>query len=700
LRKIAVAARQNNIIRTMCPMNCYPTLCGMLVEERDGEIVKLSGDKENPDSQGFLCVRGQASREIIGNPERILHPMIRERRDDDAWRQASWDEAFDLITRRMRQVGRESVGIWAGHGIYANNFGVNFSASLIRRFANLYGCQYSNGVMICWGLGGFGLGITGVLESNTKEDLGQHAALVVLWGANLASQPNTARYLLGAKRRGARIVAIDVRQCEATAQADEVILIRPGSDAALALALMHVIIAENLHNSQFVADHTQGFSELTQHVRPFTPDWAAGVTGIDADRIVALARLYATTAPAMIMMGGSSMHKGKNNWHASRAISCLPALTGYLGVPGGGLGPRHASVCHGHGLGDISATDRRLPGRYIPNQMADIAAALSEGRIRTLFLLGSNMLSSFADSEHIAAGLNRAELVVSYDLFMNETTRRFADVVLPGTAWLEELGCKMTNTHIYLMERALQPAGQARALHEVLKGLADRLGVADFYPWSSQEGVIDAILDHPCTGGATVASLRANGGIGTLDVSHVAYPTHKFHTPSGKVEFYSTRAEKLGLPPLPVQTFTSPSAYPLTLCQGRTLAQFHSFYDQGQALPTLRERNRGPELWISPGDAEMRGLLNGDAIRIHNERGSFQARAQVTEKTPIGVVWMRDGWSGLNNLTSGVPVLPTDALTLFPFTVGQASFDAMVEVSPIGSEEPSRRDSPAAPALA
>ena len=671
----------NNVVRTMCPMNCFPTLCGMLVETHGEQIVKITGDRENPDSQGFLCIRGQAAQEIIGNPARILHPMIRQRRENGVWRQATWDEAFKLIADRMQNVGREAVGIWAGHGVYANNFGVHFNAKLIQRFANLYGCQYWNGVMICWGLGAFGLGITGVLEVNTKEDLGAHAELIILWGANLASQPNTARYLLKAKRRGARIIAIDVRHTEATAQADEVFLIRPGSDAALALALMHVITAEGRHDQQFVTNHTEGFEALAAHARAFTPDWGESQTGVEAARIVSLARVYAQTRPAMIMMGGSSMHKGKNSWHASRAISCLPALTGNLGVPGGGFGPRHAAVCHGQGLGDIAAAERRPPGTYIPNQMVEITSALLDRRVRALMLLGSNMLSSYADTQSVEAGLDRADLVVSYDLFMNETARRFADVILPATAWLEELGCKMTNTHMYLMEPALAPAGEARALYEVLTGLADRLGVADYYPWDSQEELINAVLDHVCTGRATVASLRASGGIGALDVSHVAYPTRAFHTPSGKIEFYSGRAAKLGLPPLPIHDLPSASAYPLALCQGRTLTQFHSFYDEGQALPTLKARNRRPELWISPADATARDLLDGDAIRIHNQRGSFAAYAQVTEKIPAGVVWMRDGWMGLNNLTSGAAVLPEAALSMFAFTVGQAEFDARVEVS-------------------
>ena len=204
-------------IRTMCPMNCHPTLCGMLVDVENGRLMGVRGDKENPDSQGFLCVRGQASREIIDNPKRILYPLIRDRRTDGAWRQAGWGEALDLITTRMQTVGREAVGVWAGHGSASTNYGTRIYGHLLRRFSNFYGCQWWNPTMICWGLGAFGVGVTGVLETNTKEDMGQYARCILLWGANLASQPNTARHVVAAKRRGAHIVTIDVRQTEATA---------------------------------------------------------------------------------------------------------------------------------------------------------------------------------------------------------------------------------------------------------------------------------------------------------------------------------------------------------------------------------------------------------------------------------------------------------------------------------------------------
>jgi anaerobic selenocysteine-containing dehydrogenase len=669
-------------VRTMCPMNCHPTLCGMLVDVDDGRLLGVRGDPDNPDSRGFLCVRGQASREIIGNSRRLLHPLVRSERGADAWRRASWSDTLDLIAERMQTAGREAVGLWSGHGLFANNYGTRVGSHLLRRFANLWGCQWWHPSMICWGLGGFGLGLTGVLEANTKEDMGAHARLILLWGANLASQPNTGPHLAAARRRGARIVTIDVRETEAAAQSDEVVLIRPGTDAALALAMMSVIVGEGLHDAEFVARHTVGFDALAAHVSRLGPEWAAPITGVPAERIATLARRYATTRPAMVLVGGSSMHKGGNGWQAARAIACLPALAGHLGVPGGGLGPRHGASSHGQALSDITAPERRPPGAYVPNQMSRVTEALVEGRVRALLLFGTDMLSSYADAGRVAEGLARTDLVVSHDLFLNDTARRFADVVLPGTAWLEELGCKSTNTHLYLMPKVLAAPGEARPAVWILRELARRLGLDDFYPWATDEGPLDAILDHPATGHATVAALRAEGGMRALRISHVGHPTHAYATRSGKVELYSERAAALGLPVLPVHEPAPVSTHPLVFRQGRTLTQFHGFYDHGRALPTLARLDPEPRLWIAPADAAARGLVEGAPIRVFNDRGAFAGRAHVTARVPAGTVWMRDGWTGLNAVTSGAPVIPDDAVDLFPFAAGQAGFDAAVEVAP------------------
>ncbi|MEM7057903.1 MAG: molybdopterin-dependent oxidoreductase [Pseudomonadota bacterium] len=664
---------------TMCPMNCHPTLCGMKVEVDGDQLISITGDQDNPDSRGNLCMRGMAAHQIVGNAQRLLAPMMRDRGTND-WRQITWDQALDRIASAMQAVGREAVGLWQGHGNAANDYGVGVKRGQMERFANLYGCQHWNPAMICWGMGGFGLGLTGALETSTKEDMGAHSNMILLWGANTVSQANSLLHIHAARRRGARVVTIDVRRTEASALAHDRILLRPGTDAALALGMMHVIIGEGLADRTFIADHTLGFEALADHVKGWTPDRAASITGVPADQITALARAYATTDPAMIVIGGSSLHKGGNTWQAARAISCLPGLTGNFGKPGAGFGPRHGARSHGAGFADISAADRRPDGAYVPNQMEAITQALEDGDVKVVLTLGSNMLSSFPDTNRMRDALAKTDLVVAYDIFPNQTIREVADIVLPGTIWLEEIGVKATNTHVYLTEKILPAAGQAQPLFTLYQGLAERLGVADAYPWADQAAAIDAVLDHAGTGRATVAKMRADGGRAELQISHVAHPTCKFQTPSGKVEFYSERAAKMGLPPLPEADEPEASDYPLSLAQGRTFAHFHSFYDHARALPDLAAREEAPLLWLSPADAASRGIKDGAAITVSSDRGSFEARAKVTRNMPDGAVWMRDGWPGFNALTSGDAVLPDAALTAFPFSVGQAYYGANVEV--------------------
>ena len=196
----------------------------------DGRVVGVRGDPENPDSRGFLCVRGQASREIIDNPRRLLYPLVRDAaRRTTRGAQRAGTRRSTGSPRGMRAAGREAVGLWTGHGLFANNYGTRIHSpppAALR--ATSTAASGGARTMICWGLGGFGLGLTGVLETNTKEDMGAHAALIVLWGANLASQPNTARHLAAARRRGAHVVTIDVRETEAAAQSDETLIVRPG----------------------------------------------------------------------------------------------------------------------------------------------------------------------------------------------------------------------------------------------------------------------------------------------------------------------------------------------------------------------------------------------------------------------------------------------------------------------------------------
>ena len=474
-------------IRTMCPMNCHPTLCGMLVDVEEGRLVDVRGDPDNPDSRGFLCVRGHAAREIIDNPKRLLHPLIRERRADDAWRRASWDEALDLIASRMQAAGREAVGLWAGHGLFANNYGTRVGSHLLRRFANVWGCQWWNPTMICWGLGAFGLGLTGVLETNTKEDMGEHADLILLWGANLASQPNTGRHLVAARRRGAHLVAIDVRETEAAGQADEVIRIRPGTDAALALAMMHVIVAEARHDARVRRGPRAGVRRA-RRPRP------RALAGVGRGRHRHSRGAHRRPRPAL--RGDEARDdrarrqldaQGRQRL-AGRARDRLPARAdreprhsrGRLRPPPRLPRARPGSDGH-HGArappaGSLHPQPDVAGHRGSRRWAAARAAALRHGHALVLRRRG-----------RVAAGLARTDLVVCHDLFMNDTARRFADVVLPSTSWLEEVGCKSTNTHLYLMDQALEPPGETRPLDPHREGTRRAArGLGELFPWSER----------------------------------------------------------------------------------------------------------------------------------------------------------------------------------------------------------------------
>ncbi|GCE12894.1 molybdopterin-containing oxidoreductase family protein [Tengunoibacter tsumagoiensis] len=671
-------------ITTMCPMNCRPTQCGMTVEVEENRLLSIRGDQQNPDSRGFLCIRGQATHEIFSNPKRLRTPLRRiGSRGENRWEQCSWEDAYALLVNAIQQTQPERVGLWRGHGI--GTTGVT-NSTLVSRFGALGGFQQWTTSIVCWAMGGYGLGLTGTLSINTKEDMAANSKTILLWGATLASQPDLGASLVKARKRGAHIIQIDTRRTEVSRLADEVLLIPPGTDAALALALAHVILAEGLHNQTFIDANTLGFPQFAAHLQQYTPEWASAITGIEPERICQLARSYATQTPAMIVLGGSSMFKHQYGWESSRAISCLPALTGQLGIAGGGLGQRHGALPESTGLANVLAdvTARMTQDLAIPSHMATITGAFNEGKIDVLLLLGTNMLSSFADSKQLAQGLDRVKLIVSYDLFMNETTRQCADLIFPATAWLEEIGLKQTDTHIYLMEPALQPEGECRSLTTILRDLAQQLSIDNFFPWQSEEDYVHSFLaaQQTETGAPlTLVELRQRGGYWQKKkLSHIAYQNHHFATPSTKIEFWSERARQAGLSPLPTYTHPVGSSYPLRFCQGRTLTAFHAFFDEGQALPTLAAANPGPELWIHPTDAQQRHIQTGEKIIIFNDRGQFEAKAHITADVLEGVVWMRDGWFGINKLTSGTETVSLIANEIVPGVPGgQAAYDAWVD---------------------
>lgn len=659
----------------MCPMNCHPTHCGLLVDVADDRVVGVRGDPEHPESQGFVCVRGQAAPGIVDNAARVLEP--RARSADGTWQSTTWADALDTIAAAIRDVGPAKSAVYTGHGV---------RNQLSARFARMLGTQWWDPSIVCWGLGGFGFHLTGLLEVNTAEDMADHAELIVLWGSNLISQPTTFPKLLAAKRRGAQVVAIDVRHTESFGLADATYILRPGSDAALALGMMHVIVAEGLYDEAFVREHCVGFDELKAHVVRYDPAWVASETGLPAERVVELARSYASSRRSMILAGASSMHKTGNGYHAARAISCLPALTGSLGRPGAGMGPRHAGKSHGFGLNSILPPDTKRAEDVVPAEMGRILEALETGKVQVLLLLGTNFLSSFADGARAARALSKLRLVVCFDLFESDTSREHAHLLLPGTSWLEEVGFKTTNTYVYLTDALLSPRGEAKSSAWLLQQLAIRLDRPDFYPWSSFEAVLDETFQHPALGHVTVQQLRDAGGARRLSVDSVGHANLTFATPSGKIELVSERARAFGISPLPEPPPPGESSrgaessrrFPLVFVQGRSLTHFHSFYDHGRVLPSLARADPEPTLWLGSEDASARGINDGDAIRIFNHRGEMRAKAHVTERVPGGVVWMHDGWRGINQLTSSARQVSDEIAKTFP--AGSASYEARVQV--------------------
>jgi anaerobic selenocysteine-containing dehydrogenase len=374
------------------------------------------------------------------------------------------------------------------------------------------------------------------------------------------------------------------------------------------------------------------------------------------------------------------MHKSAAGYEAARAISCLPAVTGNLGRPGAGMGPRHGAGTGSNALVGIVPPSTLPPDRAIPGEMSSILEHLERGDIDVLLLPGTNMRSSFTGGERLDRALDRVGTVVCVDLFMNDTARRSADVVLPGTSWLEETGFKLGPTHIHLMDQVVAPRGQAKPVWHLFRELAARLGMRDYFPWPDAEGVVDEMLAGDLTRRQTVAGLRREGPSARTSAPDYAYASLEFGTPSGKVELRSSEAARLGLPDLPSYTAPVEDAYPLRFTQGRTLNHFHAFYDHGRALPTLARADSEPRLWIAPADAGARGISDGDPIRLHNGRGEMVAVASVTDRVPAGTVWMRDGWLGINALTDPGRTVPDAALQVYS-PAGSARFDSRIEVT-------------------
>ncbi len=668
--------------RTMCPMNCHPTLCGVEVNIENNRVVSVTGDEKNPCSKGFICGRGKASAEIPHSPQRVLHPLYRESIHDEFSR-IPWADAFDLMYQGLKNPRRAA--LWAGHGAMSNNYGTRIYPQLINRFANQCGALFWDPSIICWGLGAFGLHLTGLTETTSGIELANHSDLIIMWGADFSSQPLTAQHVLAAKKRGATLISIDVRGNQTTKKCDENYVIRPGTDAALAVGLMCVIVEENLINKQFIQKHTVGFDKLKNYLVKCDLDNIASNTGITTSQIQSLARQYASAGSSCIMLGGSSMHKGSNGWNASRAISSLPALTGQVGRPGAGLGPRHGGWPHGSRFLDISARKKYEGSSEATLQMANFLQKLNDKAIDSLFLFGSNIASSFANTNELKKGLRNLPLIVCHDLFTNETSKEYAHLLLPSTTWLEEIGCKRTENHLHLMEQIQKPIGEAKSVYDILSELSSRLDLTDFNIWHNAETLVDHAIREISDNSLNIAELRKNGGHGELKVGTTSHPEFVFDTPTQKLELWSRRAEEHNLAPiptsnLPTQPHDAINEQSYTLTFGRTMDHFHAFYNHGRAIPSMKQHDQQPVITMNREDATSLGVDDADVVVIYNELGEFTTSVKLSEEIPRGVLWSRSGWQGLNQITRSDSVIGNTAIRITPVSSGQSSFVSNVKI--------------------
>jgi anaerobic selenocysteine-containing dehydrogenase len=663
---------ENGTVRGACPHDC-PDTCAMLVHIEEGRAVRVEGDPSHPVTQGFLCAKVNRYVERTYHPERILAPMRRVGpKGEGRFEAATWDEALDEIGARLLAV-REEFGAEAVLPYsYAGTMGLLQGSSMDRRFFHRFGASLLART-ICAAAGTEAWKHTyGDRYGPTPEEA-DHARLVLLWGTNtLTSNPHLWPALARARERGARLIAIDPIRTRTAAQCDLHIAIRPGTDAALALAMMGVILGEGRADEDFLRRFTDGWELLERHVAPWTAERAAEETGIPAATIRALAHEYATIRPAFIRLNyGMQRHAGGGM--AVRAIALLPALVGAWRDVGGG------ATLSTSGAFRLNTAALERPD-WIPTgtrtiNMVRLGEALTDPRagvggppVKALVVYNSNPAAVAPDLRRVREGLRRDDLFTVVLEHFQTDTADYADWLLPATTQLEHWDVHTSYGHLYLTlnRPAVRPLGGSLPNTEIFRRLAARMGLDDPELRETDLELIRTALDtdHPTLRGITLERLL-DEGYARLNVPAPFRPYSepgRLNTPSGKIQIHSPGLERLAFDPLP--SYIPPAErggrgtpYPLVLLSPPEHPFLNSTFVN---VPRLAAAAGPPALVIHPADAAERGLASGDRVRIWNDRGDFFAFARVAEDVAPGVVvsygvrWPKrsDGGSTVNDTTS------------------------------------------------
>ena len=644
---------ERKIVKAACPHDC-PDTCGMHISVENGVAVKVEGAKDMPFTQGTLCTKVAHYLERTYSKERVLHPLKRVgAKGEGRFERISWDEALDTIAAKFKEIAAiEPQSILPCS--YAGTMGMVQYASMDRRFFHKLGASLLERTL-CSSAGKVGIKITlGGLVGMDPERF-EEARLIIIWGSNsIVSNLHLWSRVQEAKRRGAKVIAIDPYRSLTAAKCDQHLAPLPGTDAALALGMMHVIISEGLHDADYIARHTLGFDALRQRVQDYPPEKAAAICGLAVEDIVALAREYARTRPAAIRLNyGMQRHSGGGM--AVRTITCLPALTGHWRDAAGGV-----SLSTGDFYGMNHAALERPD--LIPNRPRSInqsalgdALTAADPPVRAIYVYNTNPVAVCPDSQKVIAGFRRDDLFcVVHEIFLTDTTD-YADIVLPATTQLEHYDVHKSYGHLYVLANtpAIAPVGEAKPNSEVFRLLAARMGFEEACFKDTDEDICRQALasPDPRMAGIEWNALKEKGWQRlNLPERFAPFAAGNFPTPSGKCEFWSQTALDLGLDPLPGYTPPRESAqsapqlareFPLAFISPPNRNFLNSSFAN---LPFAIKEAGEPYLDIHPADAAPRGIAEGDAVRIRNQRGAFVVKARVSDRVRRGVVAAPSVW--------------------------------------------------------
>jgi molybdopterin guanine dinucleotide-containing S/N-oxide reductase-like protein len=685
-----------NVVHAACPHDC-PDACGVLITVEDGRATKIKGDPAHPVTRGFLCAKVAKYLDRVYSPDRVLYPLRRVGSkgprsasvSTGAWQRVTWDEALEEIASRFQKIAAE----WGSEAIlpysYGGTLGVLNGASMDRRFFHRLGAsQLARN--ICSAAGEAGLESVLGVKLGTEPEQFRHSRYIIAWAANIhGNNVHLWPFIEEARRQGAKLVVIDPYRTRTAACADWYLPINPGTDAALALGMMHVIIGEKLHDPNYIERYTSGFEQLRDKAREYTPERVSKWTGIPPSDIVKLAREYATTRPAVIRLN-YGVQRSEGGGMATRAVAMLPCITGSWKEVGGGLqlstSGAFAPIRMGDGLEHPELMLKALgrPARIV--NMVELGQALNsleDPPLRALFVYNSNPAAVCPNHNQVVRGFKRPDLfTVVHEQFFTDTTD-YADIVLPATTFFEHKELQTAYGHYFLQisDQAIEPLGECRSNVEVFRALAEKMGFEDECFRESVDQMIDAALDsdHPWLQGIDRERLQREGQVrlgfekrfsargSPAPDFFLPFAQGNFSTPSGKAELYSESLEAQGLDP--VVHFAPPSesrhaeqakAFPLELLARKADNFLNSTFSN---LPTIQAMEEVGLLEMNARDARARSVSDGDRVRVYNCRGDIVLKARVDGAVQPGVVCARLHWAKLSPGGRNINVLTSEKLT-------------------------------------